>query len=99
MNDISLYFTSIAPNEKEFKEDQIGHSIESFTNEFPEITSGGIAVMYVPEYRGHIYEQNKEGSSEFRSSLYNLNRSKYWKHKLFDATGIYIIPRMALVSV
>ena len=36
MNDISLYFTSIAPNEKEFKEDQIGHSIESFTNEFPE---------------------------------------------------------------
>ncbi len=84
MNDISLYFTSIAPNEKEFKEDQIGHSIESFTNEFPEITSGAIAVMYVPEYRGHIYEQNKEGSSEFRSSLYNLNRSKYWKHKLFD---------------
>jgi len=84
MNDISFYFTSVTPNEKIYKEDQIGHSIESFTNEFPKITAGSIAILYVPEYRGHIDEEIKGESSDFRSWLYNLNKSKNWKHTIYD---------------
>jgi hypothetical protein len=52
MKDISIYFS---PVDIEFNaEDQtIGSTINSYKNDyFPEIKKGGIALFYVPEYRG-----------------------------------------------
>jgi hypothetical protein len=53
MSDISLYFSSLEPNESAYNEGQIGNIIIANTVEFPDLESDAIALIYVPEFRGN----------------------------------------------
>ena len=57
MKDLSIYFTQ-AHFQNDCTDQKIGQSIISYANDsFPEIEKGGVAIFYVPEFRGESSNQ------------------------------------------
>lgn len=88
MKDISIYFTP-AEVEGTFSEQTIGAVIEGHRSDsFPEIKSGGIALFYVPDFRG-IKNSSKEIESEkFRIQFYELCIGQGWSLNIYDLGDI-----------
>lgn len=88
MKDISIYFSPTS-FEGSYTEQQLGNSIEIYKNDiFPELNSGGIALLYVPEFRGSKAENKNINSEHFRSFFYQLHTGADWKLKLYDLGDI-----------
>jgi len=89
MKDISIYFSPLDRSE-EHDTLKIGGSILRHTEVgFPEITKGGIAILYVPEFRGDLEMKGKEIQPEsFRSFLYQLFLGSEWNMPLYDLGDI-----------
>ena len=88
MADISFYFSPIKDLQEDYEEDQIGGFIQAYHNTFPEIKSGSIAIIYVPENRGSNLEEADNTSSNFREALYRLHTGKNWKKDFYDLGDI-----------
>ena len=82
MKDISIYFEPISESISISKKG-LGESIVLHDKTgFPSINEKGIAIIYVPEYRG---EDNHEGSNEiFREELYKLFKGDNWNDVIYD---------------
>ena len=66
MKDISIYFSQVEI-EKDYAEQQIGAVIQRYSfDSFPEIKEKGIALMYVPEYRGADLKERNQNEEKFR---------------------------------
>jgi len=88
MKDISIYFSPTS-FEGSYTEQQLGNSIEIYKNDtFPELNSGGIALLYVPEFRGSTAENKNINPEHFRSFFYQLHTGTDWKLKLYDLGDI-----------
>lgn len=88
MKDISIYFTEIT-NEKNYSDQKIGGVIHHYSNgTFPELRKGGIALVYVPEFRGDLKNENEINDEVFRSFFYNLNLGIDWKMPIYDLGNI-----------
>ncbi len=88
MSDISFYFTPVELNNRSFKEEQIGGFINVFTTNFPELESNALALLYVPEVRGHVAQEDHQVSSRFRDSFYQLYKGNNWNRTLYDLGDI-----------
>ena len=88
MADISFYFSPIKDLQDDYEQDQIGGFIQAYHNSFPEIKSGSIAIIYVPENRGSNLEEAEITSSNFRKALYPLHTGKNWKKDFYDLGDI-----------
>ena len=88
MKDISIYFQPISQT-LNFDDEQLGSVIESYTNEFPVLIPNTCAIIYVPEFRGVVLEQESVekqlvGPSNFRDELYSLYKGLDWKTTIYD---------------
>jgi hypothetical protein len=73
MADISIFFSPIHLDFKEFQEESLGKIVIANQGDFHTPTKGSIALFFVPEYRNlnpHLNEQNP--SQEIRTALYHL---------------------------
>lgn len=88
MKDISIYFTELAI-EKNYSDQKIGGVIQQYSNgSFPELGKGGIALVYVPEFRGELSEKSELHPESFRSYFYDLNLGIDWKMPIYDLGNI-----------
>lgn len=88
MKDISIYFSQVEI-EKDYAEQQIGAVIQRYSfDSFPEIKEKGIALMYVPEYRGADLKERNQNEEKFRSFFYDLNLGLDWQMSLYDLGNI-----------
>jgi arginase family enzyme len=88
MKDISIYFTELAI-EKNYSDQKIGGVIQQYSNgSFPELGKGGIALVYVPEFRGELSEKSELHTESFRSYFYDLNLGIDWKMPIYDLGNI-----------
>jgi len=88
MTDISIYFNPISFDKESYHKDQIGGFVEVFSDEFPQISPGSIAIIYVPENRGSHSKETQATSSEFRKSFYELYKGKDWNKSFYDLGDI-----------
>lgn len=88
MKDISIYFSPV-DIELNAEDQTIGSTINSYKNDyFPEIEKGGIALFYVPEYRGSKSHSAMKRPENFRSFLYELCLGWEWKFPIYDLGNI-----------
>lgn len=87
MKDISIYFAPIL-KEGTYTDQQIGHFIDANTHSFPEMKPSGIALFYVPEFRGDSKENSNINPECFRSFLYDLYVGFDWKMPMYDLGNI-----------
>jgi formiminoglutamase len=89
MKDLSIYFSHLTRCEEHNKL-KIGGSIcQHDESGFPEMTEGGIAIIYVPEYRGDKKYAGREIYSEsFRRFLSEMNVGLDWNMALYDLGNI-----------
>jgi arginase family enzyme len=88
MKDISIYFSQVEI-EKNYAEQQIGTVIQRYSfDSFPEIKEKGIALIYVPEYRGADLQERNQNDEKFRSFFYDLNLGLDWQMSLYDLGNI-----------
>lgn len=88
MKDISIYFTELTIDQR-YSDQQIGGTIHKFVNDsFPELLKGGLALFYVPEFRGEHSVQKEVNQEVFRSFFYELNVGLDWKMPLYDLGDI-----------
>ncbi len=89
MPDLSIYFSALEPTDTHYTDDQIGSKIISNNGIFPELTTEGIALIFVPEFRGDIGFTGKDSSIDgFRSAYYALHSQLTWKFNLYDLGNI-----------
>ncbi len=90
MQDLSIYFSPVDLDDVlagEAKSSSIASSIHSHTeNEFPELKKGGIAILYVPEFRNSSYAE--VGKEKFRKHFYHLFLGLEWNTDLYDLGDI-----------
>jgi|TARA_R110000737_G_scaffold21067_1_gene39431 formiminoglutamase len=84
MKDLEIYFTPIEKPDG-FAENAIGNSIDVHTEaSFPVMETGGLAIMYIPEYRnGEVQYQGKTDDT-FRNYFYQSFASIGWKATIYD---------------
>ena len=88
MKDISIYFSPIE-EQGVFDDQQIGTIIQQHTiNGFPDLVKSGLALLYVPEYRGDSTVSIEKNSVEFRLQFYKLFIGSTWNFPLFDLGDI-----------
>jgi formiminoglutamase len=88
MKDLSIYFQPIEFQDK-FSEQKIGGRISAHTvGSFPEIEKGGIALVYVAEFRGANRDSSGIESEKFRHFLYDLSYGIDWKFPIYDLGNI-----------
>jgi formiminoglutamase len=88
MKDLSIYFQPIEFQDK-FSEQKIGGYISAHTAaSFPEMKKGGIALVYVPEFRGANRDSSSIEAEKFRSFLYDLSYGIDWKFPIYDLGNI-----------
>ena len=89
MSDISIFFSPIDTIQKEFLSDQLGSKIERNEGVFPELKPGGLAVIFVPEYRGNKnISENCNSTDGFRKKIYDLYAHVDWKFDIYDLGNI-----------
>ena len=89
MSDISIFFSPIDTIQKEFLSDQLGSKIERNEGVFPELKPGGLAVIFVPEYRGNKnISENCNSTDGFRKKIYDLYTHVDWKFDIYDLGNI-----------
>ncbi len=82
MKDISIYFKPVDTDNLVVKQDLLDFTQVHTEGEFPTIDKKGVALIYVPEFRGE-----KKGVSHvdvFRKSFYQLSRGDHWNFSLYD---------------
>lgn len=84
MKDISFYFK---PLEEDFwpATEDLGSQIIKHQHNFPALEKGGIALLFVPEYRNlnaSIYSESLPDA--IRNELYHLFPKKQWTKKIYD---------------
>ena len=90
MKDISIYFSPVSLD-GEFSELTIGGSIvRNVEGSFPEIQMGGVALIYVPEFRGDSKFSSVQSSASdaFRTSFYELYKGIDWSMPVYDLGDI-----------
>lgn len=88
MKDLSIYFQPIEFQDK-FSEQKIGGNISAYTAaSFPEIKKSGLAIVYVPEFRGSNRDSSSIESEKFRNFLYDLSYGIDWKFPIYDLGNI-----------
>jgi formiminoglutamase len=89
MKDISIYFSPLAHCEEQ-NNLKIGGYIQRHTElGFPEIDDKGVALIYVPEFRGdHDVKGLEIRPESFRSFLYDLFIGLDWKMPIYDLGDI-----------
>lgn len=88
MKDLSIYFQPIEFQDN-FSEQKIGGNISAYTAaSFPEIKKSGIALVYVPEFRGENRDSSSIESEKFRHFLYDLSYGIDWKFPIYDLGNI-----------
>ena len=88
MIDISIYFSpvEIEPNNNE---GTIGSLIKIYTEDnFPELNTNGIALLYVPEFRNDVKEFKNTFNDNFRKYFYDLYVGSTWSHQIYDCGTI-----------
>jgi formiminoglutamase len=89
MKDISIYFK---PVEKELtaNEGTIGAAIQMHSSHgFPDLKKGGVALIYVPEFRNGKKKFHQKANDDFRNSLYELYVGMNWEFELYDCGTIF----------
>lgn len=89
MKDLSIYFNEVI-NHLQYSDQKIGGVLEKNQHgHFPEIRENGVALIYVPEYRGSKQLVGYQSRSEnFRNFFYDLNIGIDWKMPLYDLGNI-----------
>lgn len=88
MKDISIYFSPIETLGV-YDEQQIGSKIQLNTSTgFPELKTGGIALIFVPEFRGDKTIEINSNPTHFRSTFYQLYSGSSWDSPLCDLGDI-----------
>lgn len=89
MKDISIYFSPLERTEEQ-NTLKIGGSVQCHTeNGFPEIDKSGVAILYVPEFRGDKGVSGNEINPEkFRAFLYDLYLGMDWNMPIYDLGNI-----------
>lgn len=84
MKDLSIYFEPVDIDLNLYPKETIGAEIIAHTsNQFPEIKKGGVALIYIPEYRGTTLK-SQNSSDLFRSKLYALYEGVSWSSSFYD---------------
>lgn len=90
MQDLSIYFSPIVLDEvlsHDAVNSSIAAAIDCHTeNGFPELKKGGIALMYVPEFRNSDY--SSVAKEKFRTHFYNLFVGQEWATEIYDLGNI-----------
>jgi formiminoglutamase len=89
MKDISIYFK---PVERELtaNEGTIGAAILMHSQHgFPELKKGGVALIYVPEFRNGKSVFHQKSNDDFRDALYALYVGMNWDFELYDCGTIF----------
>lgn len=89
MPDLSIYFSALEPTDTHYTDDQIGSKIISNNGIFPELSSEGIALIFVPEFRGdNEFTENNLSIDGYRSAFYKLHAQLTWKFNIYDLGNI-----------
>src|ERR1044072_8652495 len=84
MKDLSIYFQPVIA-EREYPAESIGSLIHVHdAGGFPEIGKGGLALIYVPEFRNGQPELHQQTDDRFREAFYRYYPGTYWKTELYD---------------
>lgn len=84
MKDLSIYFTPVA-NDAEYAPETIGSQLYVHSpSGFPEMEKGGIALLYIPEFRNGYPELHGQTDDRFREALYRYYQGAHWKMPLYD---------------
>jgi len=88
MKDISIYFSPINIDYTTI-DGSIASKIEIHTSEnFPEIKQGGIALIYVPEFRNGESKFQGKSNDNFRKYFYELYNGHDWNMPIYDCRTI-----------
>lgn len=88
MKDISIYFKPVQI-ELSYDDQKIGAAIEVHTDgNFPDLKSGGVALINVPEYRGSLSKPDHIYKEKFRHFFYDLSIGVEWRFPLYDLGNI-----------
>ncbi|MDG1776449.1 MAG: formimidoylglutamase [Flavicella sp.] len=83
MKDISIYFQPIASTE--VSSQTIGASILRHDDKgFPDISSKGVAIFYVPEFRNATIQENQDSTDFSRGEFYKLFPGDNWDFPIYD---------------
>lgn len=84
MKDLEIYFKPIE-YPAVLPENSLGKSILVHTElSFPEMEKGGLAIMYVPEFRNGKKNYQGKMDDSFRDYFYQLYASFQWKTPIYD---------------
>lgn len=84
MKDLSIYFSPIESPEL-IQQETLGHEINVHTeNGFPEFSTPGIALVYVPEFRNGKKEFQGQSEANFRAGFYNFFKGANWRFSIYD---------------
>lgn len=88
MKDLSIYFSPVHLEES-YKPGAIGEKIKAHTTSgFPELSKPGVALIYVPEFRGSGTPAIEHGNEMFRPYFYTLASVIDWGLELYDLGNI-----------
>lgn len=88
MKDISIYFKPVQI-ELSYDDQKIGAAIEVHTDgNFPDLKSGGVALIHVPEYRGNLQKPDQINKEKFRNFFYDLSIGVEWRFPMYDLGNI-----------
>lgn len=84
MKDLSIYFRPLSTAE-DYPAESLG-SVVSVHGEhgFPVMGKGGLALIYVPEFRNGEPELHEQLDDRFREAFYNYFPGTYWKFPIYD---------------
>jgi formiminoglutamase len=83
MKDISIYFQPIVSTEA--SPQALGASVFIHDDKgFPEISSKGVAIFYVPEFRNSTIKEGQGSTDFFRSEFYKLFPGDNWDFSIYD---------------
>jgi hypothetical protein len=88
MEDIALFFQSSSLDLSTYPKESIGSVVDAYTEErdFPELKDPGVALIFVPDYRGADVKNEVSIShvDEVRNQFYSLFTAENWAHNLYD---------------
>jgi formiminoglutamase len=84
MKDLSIYFQPLT-GEQDYPADSLGTLIRANDQDgFPEIGKGGLALIYVPEFRNGQPELHQQTDDRFRASFYRYFPGTHWQLPIYD---------------